>query len=161
VSFAEPWRLLFRPSLRRSAPLLVFLFYATLMSTSNLLTPLKINWTDDKLRALVLRDLKKRPCLLQMQIARAVHSKKDVIGIAPTGAGKSLTMYMPFFMAREEGMKDGLVIIASPLNNLAAQVVQDITDAGVDGLRALAVNQDNDHAATYEVRCCSFAAIIC
>jgi superfamily II DNA helicase RecQ len=115
-------------------------------------TPSKIDWTNDTLREVVFKTFGKRPCKLQMDIARAVHSRKDVLAIAPTGAGKSLTMYMPFLMACEEGATDSLVIIASPLNNLAAQVVSDIENVLIPGVCALAFNGKNRSNDLYEVR---------
>jgi superfamily II DNA helicase RecQ len=111
-------------------------------------SPLPTTWSDQNIRTLIEAKLKRRPCLFQNELARAVYSKKDVIGIAATGSGKSLTMYMPFLMARADGWADNMVFIVGPLNNLAQQTEAEIQK---HGLRALALNGDNATNENFKV----------
>jgi superfamily II DNA helicase RecQ len=85
-----------------------------------------------KTRDLVQRRLRKRPCLWQIKVGLALRDKKDVVGIAATGAGKTLSFYIALLLALEDGI-DGMVIVVTPLNILSKQNAdsQMLKDAGI------------------------------
>ena len=56
------------------------------------------------------------PCLWQIRVVRAVLAGDDVITIAPTGLGKSLTYWMPILY-----IKHGIIVAVAPLKQLGAQ----------------------------------------
>jgi superfamily II DNA helicase RecQ len=57
----------------------------------------------------------------------------------PTGAGKTLSFWIPLLMAQEEGMKK-ILFVVSPLNVLAKQNVNILTDAGISAVAIAAEN---------------------
>ena len=74
--------------------------------------------------------------------------KKDVVGCAPTGAGKTLSFWIPLLMALEDG-KDKMSIVVTPLNLLGKQNEKVLHDAG---LPAIAVSKENATNKTFQVR---------
>jgi superfamily II DNA helicase RecQ len=103
-------------------------------------------WTNERIIDLVQRWLQKRPCWYQIEVAKAFFAGHDVIGCAPTGAGKTLSFWIPLLMAQEEGMKK-ILFVVSPLNVLAKQNVDILTDAGIS---AVAVAAENATPATFK-----------
>ena len=77
-------------------------------------------WSVEKVRDLVQAKFGKRPCWYQVKTALALYAGKDVIGCAPTGAGKTLSFWIPLLMALEEG-RDAMTIVVTPLNLLGKQ----------------------------------------
>ncbi|MBI1753457.1 MAG: ATP-dependent DNA helicase RecQ [Acidobacteria bacterium] len=77
----------------------------------------------------------------QRQIVEAVLAGRDVVGIMPTGAGKSLTYQLP---ARLMG---GVTLVVSPLIALMKDQVDALTEAG---LRATFLNSSLDAEARRE-----------
>ena len=61
----------------------------------------------------------------QLAIINAVMSGKDVLGVMPTGAGKSLCYQLPAIM------KDGLTIVVSPLISLMKDQVDQLNALGI------------------------------
>ena len=59
---------------------------------------------------LVQNRFRKRPCYFQIKVAQAVYAGKDVVACASTGAGKTLTFWIPILMALEEG-KDNIRVV--------------------------------------------------
>ncbi|KAK0467758.1 uncharacterized protein EV420DRAFT_1240685, partial [Desarmillaria tabescens] len=53
------------------------------------------------------------PCLWQIEVARSVLAGKDIITVAPTGAGKSLTYWIPLAFTDK-----GIVMVVLPLEIL-------------------------------------------
>ncbi|KAF8170078.1 P-loop containing nucleoside triphosphate hydrolase protein [Pholiota molesta] len=102
-------------------------------------------WTIQEIRNLVQRVFKKRPCWFQIKVALALHAGKDVIACAPTGAGKTLSFWIPLLMALEEG-KDKLTIVVTPLNLLGKQNVESLKEAG---LSAISVSSENNNSQTF------------
>ena len=77
----------------------------------------KYDWTTIKIRDLVQTTFGKWPCWFQIKVAQALYAGKDVIGCAPTGAGKTLSFWIPLLMALKEG-EDKMTFVVTPLNLL-------------------------------------------
>ncbi|THU81657.1 P-loop containing nucleoside triphosphate hydrolase protein, partial [Dendrothele bispora CBS 962.96] len=71
-------------------------------------------------RELVYKKTGKRACLWQIKTALALYHGKDVVGVARTGAGKTLSFWIPLLMALEDGLKKTAVVV-TPLNLLGKQ----------------------------------------
>ena len=77
-----------------------------------------------------------RPCLWQIWVVEAIlYHDRDIVSIPATGAGKTLTFWMPLLFR-----KDGIQIIISPLNILGKQNVQDLAALGISGIALSAEN---------------------
>ena len=61
----------------------------------------------------------------QENLIEAILNKKDVLGIMPTGAGKSICFQVPSIM------QEGITIVISPLISLMKDQVNALTQAGV------------------------------
>lgn len=81
-----------------------------------------------------------------MEVAKAFFAGNDVIGCAPTGAGKTLSFWIPLLMAQEEGKKK-ILFVVSPLNVLAKQNVDVVSNLGIP---AIAVSAENATPATFK-----------
>ena len=106
------------------------------------------SWSIEDIRNLVQRKFGKRACWVQVQIALALYSGKDVIGCAATRSGKTLSFWIPLLMALEEGL-DKMTIVVTPLNLLGKQNVQLLENAG---LSAVAVSRENANPETFRVK---------
>ena len=62
-------------------------------------------WTVSRIRDLVFRKFRARPCLWQINVARElrVNQKHDVVAVAATGSGKTLSFWIGLLMALEDG----------------------------------------------------------
>ncbi|KAF9498017.1 P-loop containing nucleoside triphosphate hydrolase protein, partial [Pleurotus eryngii] len=87
-------------------------------------------WTVESIRELAKRKFGKRACLFQTEVALALYAKKDVVACAPTGAGKTLLLWLPLLMAQEEGLKR-ITIVVTPLNLLGKQNAEELGKAGI------------------------------
>jgi superfamily II DNA or RNA helicase len=87
-------------------------------------------WTVKEIRDLVKAKLDKRPCWLQIKIMLALYAKKDVAGVAATGAGKTLSSLL---MVLEEG-EDKMIFVVTPLNLLGKQNVEALDKAGLNAI---------------------------
>lgn len=106
-------------------------------------------WTVEAVRDTVTKRFNQRACLFQIQIAMAVYcDRKDVVACAPTGAGKTLSFWIPLLMAAEEGLRR-VVLVVTPLNLLGKQ---NETDLAAAGIRAVAVDGENQSAQLWKVR---------
>jgi superfamily II DNA helicase RecQ len=75
-----------------------------------------------------------RPCLWQIRVVQAILKRdKDVISIASTGSGKTLTFWMPLLFVPE-----GIQIIITPLNILGKQNVDSLTKVGIEAITVTA-----------------------
>ncbi|KAF8154631.1 P-loop containing nucleoside triphosphate hydrolase protein [Crassisporium funariophilum] len=103
-------------------------------------------WSVKEIQDLVQRVFKKRPCWFQIKVALALHTGKDVVACAPTGAGKTLSFWIPLLMALEEG-KDKLTFVVTPLNLLGKQNIDSLAEAGLIGI---AVSSENNNLQTFK-----------
>ena len=72
-----------------------------------------------------------RPCLWQIQVVQAIlRGEKNVISIAGTGMGKTLTFWMPLLF-RPPG---SIQVVVTPLNILGKQNVACLDKAGLKGI---------------------------
>jgi superfamily II DNA helicase RecQ len=86
-----------------------------------------------------------RPCLWQIRVVEAIlKHDKDIISIAATGAGKTLTFWMPLLFK-----KDGIQVIITPLNILGKQNVKSLQTMGISGIT---VTAENATKQTFKVR---------
>src|ERR1700676_941068 len=77
-----------------------------------------------------------RPCLWQIRVVEAIlKHDKDVVTIATTGSGKTLTFWMPLLFKR-----DGIQIVVTPLNILGKQNVESLARMGIQGITVTAEN---------------------
>ena len=107
----------------------------------------KRTWSTKDVRDLVQNMFGKRPCYFQIKVAQALYAGKDVVACAPTGAGKTLTFWIPILMALEEG-KDKMSIVVTPLNLLGKQNKEALDKAGI---KAIAVSRHNATPRTFMV----------
>ena len=71
------------------------------------------------------------PCLWQATVVQAVlQHDRDVISIAGTGMGKTLTFWMPLLFCPAQSIQ----IIVTPLNLLGKQNVTSLKRAGYNGI---------------------------
>ena len=76
------------------------------------------------------------PCLWQIRVVEAIlKHDKDIISIAATGSGKTLTFWMPLLFK-----KDGIQIVITPLNILGKQNVKSLVKMGIQGITVTAEN---------------------
>lgn len=106
-----------------------------------------IDWTPQRIRDVVQKYFRKRACWYQLEIASALYRGFDVVGIAATGSGKTLSFFTPLLMALEEG-HDKIIFIVTPLNLLGKQNSEQLNSAG---LTAVAVSAENSSTETIEV----------
>ena len=104
-------------------------------------------WSIKNIRDLVQDKLEKRPCYFQIKVAQAVYAGKDVVACAPTGAGKTLTFWIPILMALEEG-KDKMSMVVTPLNLLGKQNKEALDKAGIKGI---AISRRNATTQSFKV----------
>ncbi|KAF9495708.1 P-loop containing nucleoside triphosphate hydrolase protein [Pleurotus eryngii] len=94
------------------------------------MTTVPRKWTIESVRELADRKFGKRACLFQIEVALALYAKKDIVACAPTGAGKTLSFWLPLLMAQEEGLKR-ITIVVTPLNLLGKQNAEELGKAGI------------------------------
>lgn len=91
----------------------------------------------------VQRDVEKvfgfKPCLWQIWVVHDILAGKDVITIAPTGSGKSLTYWMPLLY-----IKHGIMVVVSPLKLLGTQFVEMLGDNRISAVSIMVANVTNE-----------------
>ncbi|KAJ3482846.1 hypothetical protein NLI96_g6698 [Meripilus lineatus] len=85
--------------------------------------------TLSEIREKTLEKFGRRACLWQLKIAEAILKRdKDVVCIAGTGSGKTLTFWMPLLF------RDGIQIVMTPLNILGVQSVAELNGHGIPAI---------------------------
>ncbi|KAH6892700.1 P-loop containing nucleoside triphosphate hydrolase protein [Coprinopsis sp. MPI-PUGE-AT-0042] len=107
----------------------------------------------DEIRRRTQDKWKIRPCLWQLEVTQAILARNsDIVSVAGTGMGKTLTFWMPLLFSRP----DALQIIITPLNLLGQQQVSILEKLGLTGIfisseTATDGNWHDIHAAKYQV----------
>jgi superfamily II DNA helicase RecQ len=87
-----------------------------------------------------------RPCLWQLKVVQAIlQGDKDIVTIAGTGMGKTLTFWMPLLF-RPSG---SVQIVVTPLNLIGRQNVLSLERVGI---RAICIFGDSATAENFQVR---------
>jgi superfamily II DNA helicase RecQ len=107
-------------------------------------------WSVQEIHNLVEAKLSKRACWLQIKITLGLYAGKDVVGVAATGASKTLSFWIALLMALEEG-KDKMIFVVTPLTLLGKQNVKALDQAS---LNAISVSSENANLATFKVSLC-------
>ena len=83
-----------------------------------------------EIRQKTIRLLGYQPCLWQIQVVEAIlRHDKDIISVAATGSGKTLTFWMPLLFR-----PSGIQIIITPLNILGKQNVDALVALDIKGI---------------------------
>ncbi|KAF7796580.1 hypothetical protein EIP86_007761, partial [Pleurotus ostreatoroseus] len=83
-----------------------------------------------EIRERTLRVFERRACLWQCQVTQAILKKqKDVVAVAPTGAGKTLSFWMPLLFR-----PTGKVVVITPLNILGGQNERSLARLGIKAI---------------------------
>lgn len=99
----------------------------------------------EDIRERTLAKFNKRPCLWQVQVARALlEGNRNVVCTAGTSMGKTLTFWIPLLFR-----PNAIQIVVTPLNQLVRQQVESLESVG---MRAIAINSDTDNVQNYRVR---------
>ena len=89
--------------------------------------------------------LGKRPCLLQQKVCEALlRQDKNIVCMALTGFGKTLTFFMPLLFSPK-----GVMIIVTVLNVLGHQNIAQLESVGISGI---ALNGSSIPSGTLKVR---------
>ena len=110
--------------------------------------------SDEEVQRLVEEKLGVRPCLWQIRVVRKILAQDDVITIAATGSGKSLTYWMPLLF-----IKHGVVVLVTPLKLLGKQFV-DILAKNIISAGAYPIYQEFSLSTSSDggcARCLDFA----
>ena len=83
----------------------------------------------------------------QVKTALAIYEGQDIVGCVPTGAGKTLSFWIPLLMAQEDG-KDKMSFVVTPLNLLGKQNVKALEEAS---LPTVAVSKETANQKTFKV----------
>lgn len=105
-------------------------------------------WSINEIRDTVKLKFGKRACWWQIKVALAIWEGKDVVACAATGAGKTLTFWIPLLMAQFDGMEDAVVMVITPLNLLGKQNTDSLAKAGIS---AVGVSRENATDKTFKV----------
>ena len=79
------------------------------------------------------------PCLWQIHVVRAILTGDDVITIAKTGSGKSMTYWMPVLF-----IKYRISIIVTPLKLLGSQFAQMLEENRISAISITVANATNE-----------------
>lgn len=116
-----------------------------------------IQWTIKHIHNLVKLKFQKWACNFQIKVSWALYEKQNnVVGVAVTGSGKTLSFWIPLLMALEEGL-DKMIIVVTPLNLLGKQNVDLLATAGIS---SVAIDAKNTNKETFRVSFCTYLLYI-
>ena len=95
--------------------------------------------SDEEVQRLVEEVFGFKPCLWQILVVRAVLAGEDVITVAPTGSGKSLTYWIPLLY-----IKHSITVVISPLKLLGTQFAQMLAVNRISAISITAANATNE-----------------
>ncbi|KAJ3715337.1 P-loop containing nucleoside triphosphate hydrolase protein [Lentinula raphanica] len=101
------------------------------------------NWDAKRVRELGQKIFSKRLCWRQIKPALALHEGKDVVNIAGTGSGKTITFLLCLLMALDDG-KDVMVFGVTPLIMIGKQLEKQLETVGVGSVNLHAENNNPD-----------------
>lgn len=79
------------------------------------------------------------PCLWQIKVARKVLEQDNIITVATTVSGKSLTYWIPLLF-----VKHGIVIVVTPLKLLGRQFAEGSVENSIRAVLMTAANTTNE-----------------
>ncbi|KAJ3549966.1 hypothetical protein NM688_g5124 [Phlebia brevispora] len=84
----------------------------------------------DEIKATAAKAFGHQPCLWQCKVTQAILKRdRDVVNVAPTGAGKTMTFWMPLLFRPV-----GTVVVITPLNILGTQNKQKLMKLGIPAI---------------------------
>ncbi|KAJ8519088.1 hypothetical protein ONZ45_g3924 [Pleurotus djamor] len=93
-----------------------------------------------------------------MEAAKSLYEGHDTVLCAGTGAGKTLTFWIPLLMALEDGRSSSVIIIVTPLNILGQQNASELTSLGIP---AVAINGETITDQIWpDVRECCYRVVV-
>ncbi|KAJ3768641.1 P-loop containing nucleoside triphosphate hydrolase protein [Lentinula raphanica] len=95
--------------------------------------------SDEHIRNRAFAIFGKYPCLWQIKAARAIFQGKDVLTVAPTGAGKSFAYWLSLIFT-----EDGTIIVVTPLKELGAQFEAELNAVSCTALNVTARNSTDE-----------------
>jgi superfamily II DNA helicase RecQ len=69
------------------------------------------------------------PCTWQLEAALTQLRRQDLVTLAPTGSGKTLTFWIPLLFD-----KDGISVVITPLNVLGEKNVKELADVSITAI---------------------------
>jgi superfamily II DNA helicase RecQ len=152
VDSAEPRKLYFEQKNTRLAAMMSSALNLSSASSTHCASTItaQSEISDNELRQKIKEVLGKRPCDFQFKLYKAQQSGKNIISVARTGSGKTLTYFMPLVTSL-----DGIIIIVTALNVLGEQFER---EARAAGFSAKSVNSENDNDEVFTV--CKSIAIL-
>ncbi|KAF6751553.1 P-loop containing nucleoside triphosphate hydrolase protein [Ephemerocybe angulata] len=96
----------------------------------------------ERVRSLAQKYFNKRPCLWQVKVAQHLYNGKDVVCCMRTGAGKTLSFWLPLLSSIEKRTKK-ITLVVTPLNLLGKQNQAELEKAMAKGLyRVVIINPE-------------------
>ena len=95
--------------------------------------------SDEEVQRVVEERTGIRPCLWQIKVVRMILEQWDIIEIAATGSGKSLTYWMALLF-----IKHGNVVLVTPLKLLGEQFVRVLEKNELTAVSMTASNSNNE-----------------
>jgi hypothetical protein len=122
-----------------SLPLVFYTYFLfmSIMAASNNATESTPTSSDEELRNLTQKAFGKCACLFQLDVAHALLAGQDVINLAATGLGKTLSFWIPLLhwkAHKKPGEPEKIVLVVTPLNILGGQNEAILKEAGILGI---------------------------
>ena len=114
--------------------------------------PHRSQWLDANIRVLAQEKLGKRACQFQLLIAQHLWNKKDVVAVAPTGSGKTMSFWMPLLFR-----PSGTVVVITPLNILGGQNKDSLARLGI---KTISIDAQTATPSNLQVRRSSNLAVL-